>query len=138
MKHLVLFFLFAIFSTAYAYTEESIIVGRCSINVLVMQTKQEHASGLLGWTERAFAYDGMLFKLGGKEKKVFHTVGMNMTIRIMGVMQTTQGNYRVIGDIIKAPPGVQQIVIDAPDVFEMPEGKYQLNFKRCLGGREAR
>ncbi|MDR2401793.1 MAG: hypothetical protein LBD73_09115 [Deferribacteraceae bacterium] len=138
MKYLVIFFLLATASKAFSSSEESIVVGHCSINAIIMQTKQEQARGLLGYTERSFPYGGMLFKLGGRDKKVFHTMGMDMTIRIMGVMQTSQGNYRVIGDIIKAPPGLQQIVIDAPDVFEIPEGKYQLNFKRCLGATEAK
>jgi hypothetical protein len=138
MKYIILLFLLGFISSAYSYSEESVIVGRCEINAAVMQTKQEHARGLLGYNERSFPYGGMLFKLGGKEKKVFHTMGMDMTIRIMGVMQTSQGNYRIIGDIIKAPPGIREIVIDAPDVFEIPEGKYQLNFKRCLGAQEAK
>jgi hypothetical protein len=137
MRYIVVLLLLFCASAAYSYTEESIVVGRCSINAVVMQTPQEHARGLLGYNERSFPYGAMLFKMGGKDQKTFHTVGMGMTIRIMGVMQTSQGNYRVLGDITKAPPGIQQIFIDAPDVLEIPEGKYQLNFKRCLGGQEA-
>jgi hypothetical protein len=121
MRYIVVLLLLFCASAAYSYTEESIVVGRCSINAVVMQTPQEHARGLLGYNERSFPYSAMLFRMGGKDRKIFHTVGMGMTIRMMGVMQTSQGNYRGLGDITKAPPGIQQIFIDAPDVLEIPE-----------------
>jgi hypothetical protein len=126
-------FLCSAVSAAY---EETIVVGHCNIRAIVMETPQEHSKGLLGYTERTFPYDAMLFQIGGRNQKYFHTIGMQMNIRIMGVMKSSTGSYRVLNGIIKAPPGISQIPIDASDVLEIPEGKYQLNFKRCLGASE--
>ncbi len=67
-----------------------------------------------------------------------HTQGMQMPIRIMGVVKAPNGNYRVMGGVIQAPPGLESIVIDAPDILEIPENKYQIQYKRCLGAVEAK
>ncbi|MDR0454258.1 MAG: DUF192 domain-containing protein [Deferribacteraceae bacterium] len=115
-----------------ASEEVSIVVGRCNIDVIVMKTPAEQAKGMLGYTERTFPYGGMLFEMNSKGRKLFHTMGMQMPIRIMGVMQQSSGSYRVVTGAIKAPPGIQAIPIDAPDVLELPETKYQLWYKKCL------
>jgi len=108
-----------------ASEEATITVGRCNIDVITMQTPAEHAKGLLGFTERTFPYGGMLFEMNKKGPHIFHTIGMQMTIRIMGVMKQSSGSYRVTSGVFKAPPGIKFIPIDAPDVLEIPETKYQ-------------
>jgi hypothetical protein len=56
----------------------------------------------------------------------------------MGVVELSEEDtYKIDGPIYKAPPGMPSIVIDAPDILEIPENKYQLQYKRCLGGKEA-
>ena len=128
------FILLILLSTVvFAADEREIVVGRCKINVIVMETADEHKNGLLGYTERTFPYGGMLFEMGHKGRKYFHTEGMKMPIRIMGVAQDSKGNYNVIGDARYAPPGLESIRIDAPDVLEIPEQQYQLWYKDCLG-----
>ena len=123
-------------SMAVAAEIDTITVGRCRIEVAIMKTPQEHASGLLGYTERTYPYEGMLFDmLDKRNKKTFHTVGMKMTIIIMGVTKLGDGSYKVIDGAYKAPPGRQSIPIDAPDVLEIPEGLYHLKFKHCLGAQ---
>jgi len=123
--------------TVAAFEEETITVGRCNIDVIIMQTPAEHAKGLLGFTERTFLYGGMLFEMNKKGPHIFHTMGMQMTIRIMGVMKQSSGLYRVTTGVFKAPPGIKAIPIDAPDVLEIPESKYQLWYKNCLMANEA-
>ena len=123
--------------TVFASEETSIVVGRCNIDVIVMKTPAEHTKGMLGYTERTFPYGGMLFEMDGKERKTFHTVGMQMPIRIMGVTKQSSGAYRVVTAVFKAPPGIKFIPIDAPDVLEVPEAKYQLWYKKCLMAGEA-
>ncbi len=124
-------------ANAFASGEDTITVGRCSIDVIIMQTPAEHSKGMLGYTERTFPYGGMLFDMDSKGRKVFHTMGMQMPIRIMGVAKQSTGTYRVITGVYKAPPGIQAIPIDAPDVLELPEAKYQLRYKNCLMASEA-
>ncbi len=139
MRLLFITFLLISFSfPVYSASVETITVGRCSIEVLIMETAQEHAKGLLEYTERTFAYGGMLFDLKSDKAKIFHTQGMKMPIRIMGVSRLPNGNYKVIGNIIQAPPGMPSIVINAPDILEIPESKYQLYYKRCLGAPEGK
>ena len=121
----------------FAAGETTVTVGRCSIDVVIMQTAEEHSKGMLGYTERTFPYGGMLFEMGGKGVKSFHTMGMQMPIRIMGVAKQSSGAYTVTTAVFKAPPGIQRIPIDAPDVLELPESKYQLWFKKCLVAGEA-
>ncbi len=139
MKTIVMVLLFSLFaSAAMAAAVETVIVGRCEIEVLVMKTSQEHAKGLLGYTERTFPYGGMLFEMNSRQRKIFHTQGMQMPIRIMGVVKSSNGSYRVMGSVIQAPPGLESIAIDAPDILEIPESKYQRQYKRCLGAPEAK
>jgi hypothetical protein len=123
-------------ANAFAAEERKITVGSCTMNIIAMQTVQEHANGLLGYTEDTFKYDGMLFDMGRDDRKFFHTMGMKMPIRIMGVVQTAPNVYKVVGTIKKAPPGLRSVEIDAPDVFEIPEVKYILRYKACLGASE--
>jgi uncharacterized membrane protein (UPF0127 family) len=123
---------------AFALSLDTIMVDRCEMEVLVVSTPDEHAKGLLGFTERSYNYAGMLFKMNKKGRKVFHTIGMKMNIRIMGVTQSSSGNYKVITDIYNGRIGIPQIAIDAPDILEIPESKYQMFYKRCLLAKEAR
>ena len=125
-------------SSVYDFSIETIVVDKCRIEVLVMETPEEHTKGLLGYIERTFKYGGMLFKMDIRGRKIFHTIGMQMPIRIMGVSQGGDGSYRVVTDIFYAPPGIEAITINAPDVLEIPENKYQLFYKNCLFAREAK
>ncbi|MDR2869349.1 MAG: hypothetical protein LBV04_02765 [Deferribacteraceae bacterium] len=116
--------------------ERQITVGGCTMNIISMQTPNEHANGLLGYTEDTFAYDGMLFDMKRNDRKYFHTMGMKMPIRIMGVEQVSADVYKVVGPVRKAPPGIRSIEINAPDVFEIPEAKYLLRYRACLNAAE--
>lgn len=138
MRIFLLFILILLGSISHAATLESITVGKCDMNLIVVNSSEEHARGLLGYTELTFPYDGMLFFMGSSKRKAFHTVGMKMNIRIMGVTKLGDGTYKVTDVIQKAPPGLKEIIIDSPHVLEIPETKYQLYFRNCLGGKEVK
>ncbi|MDR2883815.1 MAG: hypothetical protein LBV09_01755 [Deferribacteraceae bacterium] len=137
MRTIIVILLILSGTSAFAFDIDTIRVGRCDMEVMVMSTPTEHASGMLGFTERSFPYGGMLFKMGKRGRKIFHTMGMSMNIRIMGVNQTSNGSYNVLTDVYNGKPNIKQIPIDAPDILEIPESKYQMYYKRCLQAKEA-
>ena len=137
MRIIFAFILFIMLSFAVLAAEErQIMVGNCKMNVISMQTSSEHANGLLGYTEDSFSYDAMLFDMKRDDKKYFHTMKMQMTIRLMGVREIAPDVFEVLGPVKKGPPGLRVIELHAPDVLEIPEGKYILRYKSCLGAAE--
>lgn len=134
---IIIIFILAFSASVWAADERTIIVGRCTMDVIVMETPAEQAQGLLRYTAKTFEYDGMLFDMGRTGRKYFHTEGMQMPIRIIGVSRSSDGSYKVVTPAYYSPPGVKSIMIAAPDVLEITEPKYQYKFKACLGAAEA-
>ncbi|GAB7140934.1 hypothetical protein RsTz2092_08910 [Deferribacterales bacterium RsTz2092] len=139
MRAIFIFYFMIIFAgLVHAAEERIIMVDRCEMKVIVVSRPAELQNGLLGQTERTFHYDGMLFAMQRNGRKYFHTMGMRMNIRLVGVVQLSNGDYSTIGSVIKGTSGLKEIIIDAPDVLEIPENKWTMYFQRCIKAKAQR
>lgn len=116
------------------FAEDNITVGSCKLNVYVAENYQQKVCGMLNFTDKTFLKDGMIFK--GDDLRVksynFHTEGMQMNIRIMGIMLNKDNTYKVYNNDAKySPPGIASIIIYGNSVFETSEEKYK-KLKQCL------
>lgn len=131
---------FIIFSSSSASAQDlafgmdNITVGNCEMQVYVAEDPYQKASGMLGFTDSTFLRDGMLFISTGKAKThYYHTVGMEMDIMIMGLLKTgDNAAYKLAGQPIKAPAGIDMIKVFGMEVLEIPMKKYNETFKGCL------
>ena len=129
---LIFILLFSSFVYAQDFKEDVIIVGGCKVNVFVAETQKQKSSGMLGFTDESFSKDGMIFVGTVNQKQYYHTVGMKMDIRIMGVNTIGNKRYKVNNGAVYAPPGKRVITVLGDSVFEVPERLYQQKFKDCL------
>ena len=136
MKHILFILVFILYVMNFVYAhnfeEDSIIVGNCNLNVFVAKTPTQKAEGMLGFTDNSFPKDGMIFIGESFKKQYYHTVGMKMDIRIMGVNTIGHNKYKVNDSAVYAPPGKRVITVLGDSVFEVPEKLYQKTFKDCL------
>lgn len=121
------------------FTEDNITVGKCRLNVYVAESERQKMCGMLSFSDSSFKKDGMIF-IGDKPKaNYFHTLGMKMEIRIMGLSKKGDKYYKVNNEAKYAPPGLKQVVIYGDSVFETSERLYQSELNKCLfsdGGYE--
>ncbi len=129
---LVSFFSSSAAASGMTFAEDTITVGGCELNVLVAKTAEQKASGMLGFTDDSFPAEGMIFIGSVPQKQYYHTVGMKMNIRIMGVDTVGIKKYRVNGGAVYAPEGIRSITVFGDSVFEVPEKLYQSELKDCL------
>lgn len=116
-----------------AFGTDNITVGNCEMQVYVADDPYQKASGMLGFTDSTFLLDGMVFISAGKAKThYYHTVGMKMDIMIMGLLKTGDNTYKLAGQPIKAPAGIDMIKVFGLEVLEIPMKKYDETFKGCL------
>lgn len=109
-----------------------ITAGGCELNVLVAETQEQKINGMLGFTDDSFPADGMIFIGIVPQKQYYHTMGMKMDIRIMGVKTISRNKYRVNGGAVFAPTGKRVITVFGDSVLEVPEKLYQSKLKDCL------
>ena len=114
------------------FKTDTVTIGKCRIKVYVAETPMQHLCGMLGFKEDTFLNEGMLFK-GSKEKvNYFHTQGMSINIRIMGVTKKKDKEYKVNNEAVYAPIGLKSITVYGDSVFETTEKKYKSYLNKCL------
>ena len=119
------------------FDEDNITIGSCNMNVYVAYTDEQKICGMLNFTDETFVKDGMLFVDSDNKVKThyFHTEGMKMDIRIMGVVKKADKKYTVYDNDAKySPPGIKTVTIYGNGVFETSERKYQNRLNKCLTG----
>ena len=119
------------------FGEDNITIGSCNMNVYVAYTDEQKICGMLNFTDETFVKDGMLFVDSDDKVKThyFHTEGMKMDIRIMGVVKKADKTYTVYDNDAKySPPGIKTVTIYGNGVFETSERKYQNGLNKCLIG----
>lgn len=117
------------------FYEDNIIIGSCRLNVYMAYTDEQKICGMLNFTDEIFKKDGMLFVDNDDYIKAhyFHTEGMKMDIRIMGVVKKTDKTYMLYDNDAKySPPGIKSVKIYGNGVFETSEKKYQNGLNKCL------
>ncbi len=116
------------------FYEDNITIGSCRLNVYKAETDQQKICGMLNFTDDTFIKDGMIFTGNEKKNHYFHTEGMKMDIRIMGIVKTSDNNtYKVYNNDAKySPPGIKSVIIYGNAVFETSEKKYQGILNKCL------
>ncbi len=119
-------------SNATSYSSDSIIVGKCNLNVYVAETPEEKRKGMLGFTKNTFNKDGMIFLGSIHQKQYYHTIGMEMDIYIIGVNTVGYKRYKVNDKAIFAPSGKKVITVYGDSVLEIPKKLYREKFKNCL------
>lgn len=120
------------------FYEDNITIGSCVLNVYKADTYEQKLCGMLNFTDKTFYKDGMIFMGNSKriESHNFHTMGMNMTIRIMGIVLNENGKYSVYNKDAKySPPNIPSVTIYGNAVFETSEHKYN-KLKSCLYNKE--
>lgn len=136
MKRILCAFVFILLMSSLCFgqnfKEDTIVVGDCEVNVYIAETDQQKARGMLGFTDASFNKEGMIFTGSTPKKHYFHTVGMKMDIRIIGVNTVGHKKYKVNGGAVYSPPGKRVITIYGDSVFEVPEVLYQQRFQNCL------
>ena len=119
------------------FYEDNITIGSCKLNVYMAYTDEQKICGMLNFTDKTFIKDGMLFVDNDDKVKshYFHTEGMKMDIRIMGVVKKADKTYIVYDNDAKySPPGIKSVTIYGNGVFETSEKKYQNGLNKCLTG----
>lgn len=119
------------------FDEDNITIGSCNMNVYIAYTDEQKICGMLNFTDETFVKDGMLFVDNDDKVKThyFHTEGMKMDIRIMGVVKKADKTYTVYDNDAKySPPGIKTVTIYGNGVFETSERKYQNGLNKCLTG----
>ncbi len=116
------------------FFEDIITVGKCKLNVYKAETYAQKLCGMLNFTDKTFAKDAMIFT--GNENRIesytFHTMNMQMTIRIMGIVKQKDGTYRVYDNDAKySPPGISSVTIYGNAVLETSEAKFK-KLKNCM------
>lgn len=119
-------------SFASNYGVDTIKVGNCSLDVYVAKTHEEKRKGMLGFTQKTFNKDGMIFIGNNRQKQYYHTIGMEMNIYIIGVDTIGNKHYKVNDKAVYAPPGKKLITIYGDSVLEIPKKLYEDKFKQCL------
>lgn len=116
------------------FYEDNITIGSCRLNVYKAETDQQKICGMLNFTDNTFIKDGMIFTGNEAKNHYFHTEGMKMDIRIMGIVKTSDNNtYKVYNNDAKySPPGIKSVIIYGNAVFETSEKKYQDILNKCL------
>lgn len=115
------------------FYEDNITIGSCKLNVYKAETDQQKICGMLNFTDDTFIKDGMIFTGNEAKNHYFHTEGMKMDIRIMGIVKTSNNTYKVYNNDAKySPPGIKSVVIYGNAVFETSEKKYQSILNKCL------
>ena len=116
------------------FYEDNITIGSCRLNVYKAETDQQKICGMLNFTDDTFIKDGMIFTGNEVQNHYFHTEGMKMDIRIMGIVKTSDNNtYKVYNNDAKySPPGIKSVIIYGNTVFETSEKKYQGILNKCL------
>ncbi len=116
------------------FYEDNITIGSCRLNVYKAETDQQKICGMLNFTDDTFIKDGMIFTGNEVQNHYFHTEGMKMDIRIMGIVKTSDNNtYKVYNNDAKySPPGIKSVIIYGNAVFETSEKKYQGILNKCL------
>ena len=111
-------------------------VGNCKdLEVYVARTDEQNICGMLKFNDKTFLKHGMLFIGRDKDlrKRYFHTQGMNMTIRIMGLKEVGPNKFEVTNNDAKfSPPGLSSIEIIGTHVFEITERMYKNNLNKCI------
>lgn len=119
-----------------SFYEDNITIGKCNLHVYKAVTNEQKICGMLNFTNNTFKKDGMIF-IGTNNitTHYFHTEGMQMDIRIMGVIRNKDGSYVVYDNDAKySPPNIKSIIIYGHDVFETGEQQYQSYLNKCLLG----
>lgn len=119
------------------FYEDNITIGTCKLNVYLAYTNEQKICGMINFTDDTFIKDGMLFVNNDEKVKsnYFHTIGMKMDIRIMGVVKKADKTYIVYENDAKySPPGIKTVTIYGNGVFETSEKKYQNGLNKCLTG----
>ena len=95
------------------FYEDNITIGSCRLNVYKAETDQQKICGMLNFTDNTFIKDGMIFTGNEAKNHYFHTEGMKMDIRIMGIVKTSDNNtYKVYNNDAKySPPGIKSVII---------------------------
>ncbi|HIZ89870.1 MAG TPA: hypothetical protein H9804_07980 [Candidatus Mucispirillum faecigallinarum] len=116
------------------FYEDNITIGSCRLHVYKAETDQQKICGMLNFTDDTFIKDGMIFTGNEEKNHYFHTEGMKMDIRIMGIVKTSDNNtYKVYNNDAKySPPGIKSVIIYGNAVFETSEKKYQGILNKCL------
>lgn len=107
------------------------------MNIYIAYTDEQKICGMLNFTDETFIKDGMLFIEKDDKAKThyFHTEGMKMDIRIMGVIKQADKTYTVYNNDAKySPSGIKTVIIYGDGVFETSEKKYQNGLNKCLTG----
>ena len=107
----------AVFGATFA--NGVITAGGCELSVLVAETQEQKINGMLGFTDVSFPADGMIFISTVSQKQYYHTMGMKMDIRIMGVKTISRNKYRVNGGAVFAPAGKRMITVFGDSVLEL-------------------
>ncbi len=119
------------------FDEDNITIGFCNLNVYKAVTNEQKICGMLNFTDDTFHKDGMIFidSDDSLKKHYFHTEGMKMDIRIIGIIKNINNSYTIYNNDVKySPPGIKSITIYGNSVFETSEKKYQDNLNKCLLG----
>lgn len=118
------------------FSTGKITVGNCKdLEVYIARTPEQNACGMLKFTEDTFIKHGMLFISDEKEFKnrYFHTEGMKLTIRIMGLKEVGKNQFIVTDNDAKfSPPGLSSITIKGTHVFEITERMYKNKLNKCI------
>lgn len=117
-----------------SFSEDNITIGSCKLNVYKAETFEQKVCGMLNFTDNTFLKDGMIFIDNNSRIKShnFHTEGMKMNIRIMGIVMQDNNTYKVYNNDAKySPPGIASVVIYGNSVFETSEEKYK-KLNKCL------
>lgn len=116
------------------FGEDNITIGSCKLNVYKAENYEQKVCGMLNFTDETFLKDGMIFIGDNSRIKShnFHTEGMKMTIRIMGIVLQNNSNYKVYNNDAKySPPGLPSVVIYGNSVFETSEEKFK-KLNKCM------
>lgn len=116
------------------FGEDNITIGSCILNVYKAENYEQKVCGMLNFTDETFLKDGMIFIGDNSRVKShnFHTEGMKMNIRIMGIILQKNNKYKVYNNDAKySPPGIESVVIYGNSVFETSEKKFK-KLKQCL------
>lgn len=114
------------------FNVENIKLGKCNIKVYKADSYERQVCGMLNFTDDTFLADGMLFTGSEYSDRYFHTMGMKMTIRIMGLKKLDNNTYILNGEAKYSPPEIDTVKITGHAVFETSEKKYNEYIKKCL------
>ena len=116
------------------FGEDNITIGNCKLNVYKAENYEQKVCGMLNFIDDTFLKDGMIFIGDNSRVKShnFHTEGMQMTIRIMGIVLQDNNTYKVYNNDAKySPPGISSIIVYGNSVYETSEEKYK-KLEKCM------